>query len=991
MTGEWSANPYVGLRPFDRDDSLYFFGRGAQTTQLLEILHRTRFLPVVGSSGSGKSSLVRAGLIPKLLGGFLVEERDRWRVASMRPGGAPHGNLAWALQSAFNLDGSSNAFEQSLREGHTDAAAKFIEQHLGPNENLLLLVDQFEEVFAFRGHTQDDAADADPARRKERAQRREEAADFVDLLLALSERRELPIYVVLTMRTDFLGDCDVFYGLPEAMNLSQYLIPRLSRQQLREAIEGPALLMRAGVAARLLDKLLNDLGDRFDRLPVLQHALMRTWDAWERDGKIGPVDLQHFREAGELDGALSQDAQMALHEALTGPDAVSDPNVVTMIFKQLTDTDVSLRRVRRPVRLSELAAVAAVPVDTVRWVVECFRGSGRNFLTESADGSAINPRIDISHESLIRQWDQLRNWVDEEREARNRFIELLQQARRWELGKAALLQQPDLGIALQWLSTVRLDGKWADRYSQYKGDAALVGRYVKQSEDEALQVVAAKRVKRRREVMFLGGFSLVVTVLALVAALAWSRAKVDRDAAETARHIADSAKSAAVAAKDVAQQAEVAAQRSARVAQLLQVTADSMSHDAITERGHAEIERENAARVNRASLTREYGIQDPATASLVAAEMKPGPRYDFSRIALLRRVAERPVPVAVFTRITAAALNESGTSIALGFPDGSIHVQRADGTGPFVELKADTSAIDEVRFAANGKRIISASHNGWIRQWKLDDPSKPASFHVLQGALRGAGLTPGSSDLAIRQLDVSDDGRHVVGVTRGNWMFAWNPDVPNAEPFMRPGATTAAVGHRLGSRLAWDERAGAMSSMSTDARNHRVLDTDFKNKEVLSIGFSGDESCVFDAGPYTMSVYRFVDSARTDTLKLGNYRSANSAALDGNCGRLLLGYNNSATVYKIGGGDSIPLVGHTGTVTHVSFSPDGKQVLTASSDNTARVWTLDPPRTSLILRGHRFAIKSAAFSANGSKVLTVGNDSTARVWEAPFVRDPTAI
>lgn len=152
-------NPYVGLRPFDREDSFYFFGRRQQSIELLERLHETRFLAVVGSSGCGKSSLIRAGLIPSLLGGFLVEDRDQWRIAVMRPGGSPLRNLA----AAFCVDdGSSPKAEQvesllkGIAEDHTGAVVKYLTSQLGSDTNLLLLVDQFEEVFAFRGTDDDD-------------------------------------------------------------------------------------------------------------------------------------------------------------------------------------------------------------------------------------------------------------------------------------------------------------------------------------------------------------------------------------------------------------------------------------------------------------------------------------------------------------------------------------------------------------------------------------------------------------------------------------------------------------------------------------------------------------------------------------------------------------------------------------------------------------------------------------------------------------------
>lgn len=505
------TNPYVGLRPFFSDDSLYFFGRGQQTTELLEILHQNRFLGIVGSSGSGKSSLVRAGLLPKLLGGFLVQDRDRWRTVQVKPGDAPTGNLAAGLLKAVGEKATPEAnaeLEQAIRDAHTEAVVEFLVQRL-ENANVFLLVDQFEEIFAFRGNELDEGPrSVDPARQADRARRKAEATDFVNLLLALSERRELPIYVALTMRTDFLGDCDLFYGFPEALNRGRYLVPRMTRQQLREAIAGPAMLMRTAIAPRLLDHLLNELGDRFDRLPVLQHALLRTWDAWQRSGGIGSIDLHHFATAGGLERALDQDAE----SALTGLDV----ETTARVFKRLTDTDVSQRRIRSPARISELAAAAGVARNVVEEIVHRFQGDGRSFVFTSDDGKPDDPRVDISHESLIRQWERLRNWVDEERRSRDQYVELADRARKREHDEASLLQDPELEIVLDWREKETPTPAWAARYSA-NGDFESAVRYLDESNEVRCQHLAELELERRWHKVW-----RPVIVLALVLAGAWS-------------------------------------------------------------------------------------------------------------------------------------------------------------------------------------------------------------------------------------------------------------------------------------------------------------------------------------------------------------------------------------------------------------------------------------------------------------------------------------
>jgi uncharacterized RDD family membrane protein YckC len=490
---ELAANPFVGLRPFLIDDSLYFFGREQQTAELLEILHQHRFVGVVGSSGSGKSSLVCAGLLPALLGGFLVEDRDRWRIVQVKPGDAPIGNLATGLLEAMGETPSLEArttLERTIRDEYTEAVLAFLSPRLESNANLFLLVDQFEEIFAFRGLDRDeDAAGAAPVVPQERARRKSESADFVDLIMALATARELPIYVALTMRTDFLGDCDLFYGFPEALNRGRYLVPRMSRQQLGKAIEGPARLAGGRVAPRLLDKLLNDLGDRFDRLPVLQHALMRTWDEWRREGGAGPIDIRHFEAAGGLEGALDKDAESAL--------AGLDAKVTARVFKRLTATDVSQRRVRSPARISELVAASSADRGTVEAIVHRFEEDGRSFVHSSSDGKPDDPRVDISHESLIRQWNRLRNWVDEERNSRERYRELVTRARKWKDHESALLSELELKPYTIWRAEETPSAGWAGRYSVTDDDFDFALNYIEESQAAVYHALAEAELQRQ--------------------------------------------------------------------------------------------------------------------------------------------------------------------------------------------------------------------------------------------------------------------------------------------------------------------------------------------------------------------------------------------------------------------------------------------------------------------------------------------------------------
>ncbi len=287
-------NPFPGLRPFGYGEQHLFFGREGQSSEILQRLRKERFLAIIGTSGSGKSSLIRAGLLPELFGGFLSEAGANWRVALTRPGSNPIGNLAAVLnstdvlgpQSAGGADPAQNQMflEIALRRSGMGLIESTRLAGLPKSDNLLLVVDQFEELFRFAEAGKQEADDA---------------AAFVRLLLEAAHQREVPIYVVIAMRSDFIGDCARFRDLPETVTAGMYLIPRMNREQRRQAIEEPVLVGGGHIAPRLVTRMLNEVGDDPDQLPILQHALMRTWDQWANSSDHqNPIDIADYEAIG---------------------------------------------------------------------------------------------------------------------------------------------------------------------------------------------------------------------------------------------------------------------------------------------------------------------------------------------------------------------------------------------------------------------------------------------------------------------------------------------------------------------------------------------------------------------------------------------------------------------------------------------------------------------------------------------------------------------
>ncbi|MEZ5355374.1 MAG: ATP-binding protein, partial [Bryobacteraceae bacterium] len=462
------AHPFPGLRPFEPNESFLFFGREAHTRELLRRLGEHRMLAVVGTSGSGKSSLVRAGLLPALYSGHLAGAGTGWRIAVMRPGSAPLDELAKSLGAVGGEPAAAlRARLGSTSLGLVDAARMTVG---ASRENLLLVVDQFEELFRFR-------------RERETADGGAEASLFVASLLEAVEQLETPVYVAITMRSDFLGDCAQFTGLPEALNQSQYLIPRLTREQRREAIEGPVRVAGAAIAPRLVQRLLNDAGDDPDQLPILQHALMSTFRIWKEEG--GPqIDLRHYDKAGGLRDALNRHAQSA-YSRLT---EASDRALCERIFRCLTTTEAG-RAVRRPSRLGRIYGVVGAASETererVRMVLRLFMEADNSFLVASDPALGDDAVIDISHESLIRKWETLQDWVREEAESASWYQDVLNSVRLRRTAEGGLWGDPELSTALRRKKTDGWNEEWGEQYG--------AGEWA-----EAVSFLDASAAKRRR-------------------------------------------------------------------------------------------------------------------------------------------------------------------------------------------------------------------------------------------------------------------------------------------------------------------------------------------------------------------------------------------------------------------------------------------------------------------------------------------------------------
>jgi tetratricopeptide (TPR) repeat protein/energy-coupling factor transporter ATP-binding protein EcfA2 len=532
LTGNGLTNPFPGLRPFREEEEYLFFGRESQVDTIVDKLAAKRFLAVVGTSGSGKSSLVNCGLRPALRRGLMASAGSAWRMAQLRPGSDPIRALARALSQpgVTGLDaGAENLgdlIEATLSMSNLGVVDIFEQAKLSGRANLLLIVDQFEELFRYetsRAYVWGGEA------------YREASVAFVNLLLEAA-KSDYSIYVVLAMRSDFLGDCARFPGLPEAVNEGQYLVPRLTREERRSAISGPIAVGGGAISPVLLTRLVNDVGDNPDQLSILQHALNRTWAEWQRTRRGNePISSSHYEAIGTMAHALDQHAEKAFAE-LTSE---RQKKICEVVFQALTDKGTEARGIRRPTSFASLCAIANAGPSELASVLDVFRKPSRSFLMPPFQ-EPLEPQttIDISHESLMRIWSRLKVWVENEAESAAQYRRLVQNALLHDKGSCGLMTDPELALMLEWQRTWQPTTPWAERYDSRFNQAM---DFLDRSRKERDRLAAEKETARKRKLRQIQWVAGAMTLLAAISLFLATVARREKNRAETNLQLAKKA------------------------------------------------------------------------------------------------------------------------------------------------------------------------------------------------------------------------------------------------------------------------------------------------------------------------------------------------------------------------------------------------------------------------------------------------------------------
>jgi len=945
--------PYPGLRAYSRDETDLFFGREGCVNEMVDRLAATRFLAVLGTSGSGKSSLVRTGLLDALELGLYVSAGSRWTIADCHPGETPLRNLAAGLlgakcgaePTAVDID----SLEAFFGRGPLAIIEWLADGNLAEGQNLLILVDQFEELFRYGDYAG-----------------REQAEAFVALLLE-STRRHPRVHVTLTMRSEYLGACALIPGLAEQINAGLYLARRMTREECREAIVGPAAVTGFDIEPALVTRLLNDLSgfapweaDRegsqlqrlsrqADQLPLMQHVLSRLWQLAHRrttDGRL-VLTLGDYIDIGELRGALEQHAG----EVIAGLKETSRP-FVRPLFRALVAGISLADAVRRPRPFLELVAVAGAQRGQVLEIVDAFRAPDCNFLRPSLgqeikDGSLI----DISHESLIRQWDSLSKWFDEEAEYGAQWSRLIGAEQRHSEGREGLPGGLTLANMAAWWDREQPNEAWALGHG---GNYDRVAAFLARSREAEAEAAAEEKERAARERRGLRRRAAIYAGCALIAVAAAGYGLYNANVAEEQKLIAEQAAREAEEQKLIAVAAAKAANES------LMRTLASQSQLELNQ-GRTS----NAMKLALAAWPRLGETDAPQLRATADSLSRAMPAY-------LEKVwgTQRDC--------LAGAFSPDGTRIAKAMWDNTVRIWNMETGKQESVLIGHQGPVNHLAFSLDGKRIATSSGyferdeglegDKTARVWDAETGEQLAVLRGHEGSVSTVAFSPDGRRVLTSSLD---DTARVWDTATGKEIFkleGHSDDILRAT-YSPDGKYVATASTDYTARV-WDAATGAA-----------IAKTDGLRDWVRWVAFSPDSRQIVTASDdSTARVWDTITGKQVALLQHTDYvRSAEfspdgkslvSAGDDGwktwDTTSWLQRASNSETYYSF-----------------AAFSPDSTRILTRRSyDHGAGVWDAATGSSVASLSGHKGKIYDADFSPRGDRILTMSGDGTARLWDA---------
>lgn len=940
------VNPYPGLRPFSQEESHLFFGREGQVDNVVKSLLKNRFIAVIGSSGSGKSSLIYCGVLSRVI------SKGAWNVIKTRPGSNPLENLFQAVSHVTADSTISDQNPVSLKEAITGLLRT---DHVKNNKSNVIVIDQFEELFRYSSM----GGDTDVVL---------ERKEYADYIVELANQDDLPVFIIITMRSDFIGECSRYQNFTKLINKSNYLIPRMSREDFKSVIEEPAKIFGSTIDENLVKRILEEVGDNQDQLPVLQHALMRTWNFWiENSSSEKSISISDYENIGGIDRALSDHANEAFDELKPFEKIVCEK-----VFRSLSEKGLDNKGVRRPGKVSSLAKISESSPEQVIKIINIFRAEGRSFLTPSykipIDENSV---IDLSHEALMRIWDRLNNWVDEESTAVGMYKRLADSAASYQVGKISLWRPPDLQLAINWRNKNNPNLAWAERHNPaFERTIVFLNTSEEEYEREENNKLRLQKLRLRRTRLFaviLGSVAIISLVMFL-----WTRqlsvnleqqiiiAETERNTAEQKTAEAEQANIIAQENLDIAELERQRANTAASLAEQKRLEAVESASIAATQTRRAE---RNLVRANEQS---ELALKNEKEAikQQKEAEAARVEAYEQRMLSVAKTMAVKSQSIntdknlKALLSLQAFKYNEEykGESFDVDIYNGLYSSLKALLGNDYNILKGHANAVRSIAFIEGSSTFYSTGSDGKILKWELVDLE-----YKFSTILEGRNI--------IEKIAISGDEKTLIAAENRKGLLLINLESNNPQPEVLHGMdlNIRAIANSPDNNTLftcgmenliemWDLKS-KKSSKFADTKS-RISDLSVSPDGSLLAGASKDGKTILWQVKDASFKEVYSDSLNpVQTLKFspdGKYLA---------CGTI----NGEIRILNTSNfGTTAILQGHIARVTDFSFSPNNKFMVSTSYDNTVLFWNLldltSPPIVHSDNSGFVFA---AAFTGNG--------------------------
>ena len=986
-----SKNPYPGIRSFEIEESNLFYGREKQVEELSSIIKKTHFIAITGASGSGKSSLVKAGLIPSL-----IKNTDNWDYLIFRPGSEPIKNMTNAFTEMLIEHGIDKKEARIIKKNEKllseyEASLSELLKEINYNKNLLIYIDQFEEIFRFRSNEFNPLAE-------------KHSENFINLMIDIANQREIPAYVIMTLRSDFLGDCTEFPRLPEMVNKGHYLIPRMTLEEKERAITKPAEHAGAKISEDFSQQLKIDVSDKKVGLPVLQHSLMQTWEYWLLNADIEtPIDTVHYDAIGTVTNALSVHAEM-IYESLNDDNS---RKITEKVFKALTYLGEDNRGIRNPTSLGDICKITKAHKMDVTYVIEQFRADGNSFLLPNAQVPITNETIiDISHESIMRVWKRLVTWVDEESKSAQTYVKLSRSAELFQHGKTGLLINPDLQLALTWRAENNPNEVWANRYDPAFDRVIAYLDYSKKEYDKKLKAKAEQQKNKLRRArfiaLFLGTASLISILFLIVAMnLRFKAEKSEKDALEKEKialkqsKIAETQRKEAVSQKRIAGQQQSIAEQQRLLAEEQKKFAVKQQNEAIYQKGialnarnEALTAKEKAQRLQKeAEILKDRAIEQKKRAEeqKERAEISEAKTDTMRRLAVAKTLAIQSVIISQNNKKAQNVSNEQKKlpyQLALTAYDFTKkyngNVNNSDLFAALSEnaqlnkvIRGKNSHSQSVRsITTAGQKFISTGDDGKLIVHKINNINDTWT------------LNSGRNSSSIRSAGISKDNKVIVGANYKGEILVWDATQANLKPktitahksvinkviFLKKRNAFVTISND-GTARAWD---GTTPTVGTEffagSASLTVAEENLSGEYIAIANTKGD-----------ITIFRTEDFSKVKTV---NTKGGEITSLMWNTDNdLNIGYESGKMMIRKAGEKIKEVFAHSSRITGIIYDKKTNRLITSSYDGTIKIWNYSNFDIAPIkINAHNSWINAIAISADGKYIISGSDDKSIKIF-----------